>query len=52
MVFSFVRVAGFKQRNDDSRNIERRELIRLAYGDHFFRSQVTTKSSIESITVE
>ena len=37
-----------KQRNDDSR-IERRELIRLAY-EVLFPSQVTTKSSIESIT--
>ena len=41
-----------KQRNDDSRNIERQELVRLAYGDHFFRSQSSTKSSIEAITVK
>ena len=49
-LYKTQQLQAMKQRNDDSRNIERRELIRLAYGDHFFRSQVTTKASIESIT--
>lgn len=49
-LYKTQQIQAMKQRNDDSRNIERRELIRLAYGDHFFRSQVTTKASIESIT--
>jgi predicted Zn-dependent peptidase len=41
-----------KQRNDDSKNIERRELLRLAYGPKFFRNVIPTKASVESITVE
>jgi zinc protease len=43
---------GMKQRNDDSKNIERRELLRLAYGPNFFRNVIPTKTSMESITVE
>ena len=42
---------GMKQRNDDSKNIERRELLRLAYGPKFFRNVIPTKASVESITV-
>ena len=49
-LYKTQQLQAMKQRNDDSRNIERRELVRLAYGDRFFRSQVTTKASIESIT--
>ena len=48
-LYKTQQLQAMKQRNDDSRNIERRELVRLAYGDRFFRSQVTTKASIESI---
>ena len=43
---------GMKQRNDDSKNIERRERLRLAYGPNFFRNVIPTKASVESITVE
>ena len=43
---------GMKQRNDDSKSIERRELLRLAYGPDFFRNVIPTKASVESITVE
>jgi len=43
---------GMKQRNDDSKSIERRELLRLAYGPKFFRNMIPTKASMESITVE
>jgi zinc protease len=41
-----------KKRNDDSKVIEGMELLRLAYGDHFFRNRLPTKSSIESITIK
>jgi predicted Zn-dependent peptidase len=50
-LYKTQQLQAMKQRNDDSRNIERQELVRLAYGDHFFRSQSTTKASIESISV-
>ncbi len=50
-LYKTQQIQSMKQRNDDSRNIERRELVRLAYGDHFFRSQSPTKASIDSITV-
>ena len=49
-LYKTQQIQSMKQRNDDSRNIERRELVRLAYGDHFFRSQSPTKASIDSIT--
>ena len=49
-LYKTQQIQSMKQRNDDSRNIERRELVRLAYGDHFFRSQSPTKASINSIT--
>jgi len=49
-LYKTQQIQSMKQRNDDSRNIERRELVRLAYGEHFFRSQSTTKHSIEAIT--
>ena len=49
-LYKTQQIQSMKQRNDDSRNIERRELVRLAYGDHFFRSQSATKASIDSIT--
>ena len=49
-LYKIQQIQSMKQRNDDSRNIERRELVRLAYGDHFFRSQSPTKASIDSIT--
>ena len=49
-LYKTQQIQSMKQRNDDSRNIERRELVRLAYGDHFFRSQSTTKASIDAIT--
>ena len=49
-LYKTQQIQSMKQRNDDSRNIERRELVRLAYGDHFFRSQSATKTSIDSIT--
>ena len=51
-LYKTQQLQAMKQRNDDSRNIERQELVRLAYGDHFFRCQSTTKASIEAITVE
>ena len=50
-LYKTQQLQAMKQRNDDSRNIERRELVRLAYGDHFFRSQSTTKASIEAIGI-
>ena len=50
-LYKTQQLQAMKQRNDDSRNIERRELVRLAYGDHFFRSQSTTKASIEAISI-
>lgn len=49
-LYKTQQIQSMKQRNDDSRNIERRELVRLAYGEHFFRSQSPTKASIDSIT--
>ena len=33
-LYKTQQIQSMKQRNDDSRNIERRELVRLAYGDH------------------
>ncbi len=39
-----------KQRNDDSRGIEGRERLNLAYGEKFWRNRQPTKASIESIT--
>jgi len=38
------------KRNDDSGDIERRELRRLLYGDDFFVNHLATKASLESIT--
>ncbi len=39
-----------QQRNDDSSAIEGREANRLAYGADFFNNQLSTKSSVESLT--
>lgn len=39
-----------KQRNDESANIEGREASRLAYGDKFWKNQLPTAKSVESIT--
>ena len=50
-LYKTQQIQAMKQRNDDSRNIERLELVRLAYGNHFFRSQSTTKASIEAISI-
>ena len=43
-------IQSMKQRNDNPAGIERRERYRLAYGDGFFRTRMSTKDSIESIT--
>ena len=39
-----------KQRNDDSRGIERRERVNLLFGETFWRTRMSTKASIDSIT--
>ena len=43
-------LASMKQRNDDSRGIERRERSNLLFGENFWRTRLPTKASIESIT--
>jgi predicted Zn-dependent peptidase len=41
---------GMKERNDDSRSIEQREIGFLAYGEHFWANRYDTAASLESIT--
>jgi len=49
-LFKTQQLSGMKQRNDDSRGLEGRNLLRLGYGEHFFRNWLPTKASIESLT--
>ena len=43
-------IQAMKQRNDDSRGIERRERVNLLFGEKFWRTRMSTKASIDSIT--
>ena len=43
-------IQAMKQRNDDSRGIERRERVNLLFGENFWRTRMSTKASIDSIT--
>ena len=45
-------IQSLKQRNDDSADIEERELDFLAYGEGFWSNRQSTQASIESITQE
>ncbi|MBM3844977.1 MAG: insulinase family protein [Verrucomicrobia bacterium] len=45
-------IQGMKQRNDDSSDIEDRELTRLAYGEGFWLNRIPTQASVESVTQE
>lgn len=45
-------IQGMKQRNDDSSDIEERELDVLAYGEKFWGNRHETQASVESITRE
>ena len=49
-LFKQQSLQAMKQRNDDSRALEGRERLNLAYGENFWRNRQTTKASIESIT--
>ena len=49
-LFKTQQLSGMTQRNDDSRGLEGRNLLRLGYGEHFFRNRIPTKASIESLT--
>ena len=49
-LFQKQQLSAMKQRNDDSRGLEGRNLLRLGYGEHFFRNSLPTKASIESLT--
>lgn len=49
-LFQKQQLSAMKQRNDDSRGMEGRNLLRLGYGEHFFRNALPTKASIESLT--
>ncbi len=49
-LFGKQQLSAMKQRNDDSRGLEGRNLLRLGYGEHFFRNRIPTKASIESLT--
>jgi len=49
-LFQKQQLSAMKQRNDDSRGLEGRNLLRLGYGEHFFRNNLPTKASIESLT--
>ncbi|MDP7011060.1 MAG: pitrilysin family protein [Verrucomicrobiota bacterium] len=43
-------IQAMKQRNDDSRGIERRERVNLLFGENFWRARMSSKASIDSIT--
>jgi len=49
-LFGKQQLSTMKQRNDDSRGLEGRNLLRLGYGENFFRNRIPTKASIESLT--
>jgi len=45
-------LAGMKQRNDDTADIESREWNRLIYGEDFWMNRLATKASIDGISRE